>query len=228
MWASIGRASPQPVLESVPGTVVPLAQARGRQLERFRFSRKRWKPLQLLVLRNSGRLAAHFSWNCSGGKLHHRRRSTGGYAIQVGVDVGGTFTDIILERSGEGGNGQVVVVTKVSSTPHDLLIERAEILKVCELAGVQPGEIDAVFHGTTVATNMLIERAGAEVGMIHARLPRHHPHMARHKRPTISRYKFDPALAVEAADPAATACAGDEAHHAADRPNRRCRWRKTR
>ena len=38
--------------------------------------------------------------------------------IRVGVDVGGTFTDIVLERSGTGGEQQVVV-TKVSSTPHD-------------------------------------------------------------------------------------------------------------
>ena len=42
-------------------------------------------------------------------------------------------------------------------------------MKVCELAGVAPGEVDAVFHGTTVATNMVIERNGAEVGMITTR-----------------------------------------------------------
>lgn len=111
--------------------------------------------------------------------------------IRVGVDVGGTFTDIILERSGEGGNGQVVV-TKVSSTPHDQSEGVLQgILKVCELAGVQPGEIDAVFHGTTVATNMLIERAGAEVGMITTRGFRDILHMARHKRPHNFSLQFD-------------------------------------
>lgn len=111
--------------------------------------------------------------------------------IRVGVDVGGTFTDIILERSGEGGNGQVVV-TKVSSTPHDQSEGVLQgILKVCELAGVQPGEIDAVFHGTTVATNMVIERAGAEVGMITTRGFRDILHMARHKRPHNFSLQFD-------------------------------------
>ncbi len=111
--------------------------------------------------------------------------------IRVGVDVGGTFTDIILERSGEGGNGQVVV-TKVSSTPHDQSEGVLQgILKVCVLAGVKPGEIDAVFHGTTVATNMVIERAGAEVGMITTRGFRDILHMARHKRPHNFSLQFD-------------------------------------
>jgi N-methylhydantoinase A len=76
--------------------------------------------------------------------------------IRIGVDVGGTFTDIILERSGDGAAGQVVV-TKVSSTPHDQSEGVVEgILKVAALAGVEPGAIDAVFHGTTVATNMVL------------------------------------------------------------------------
>lgn len=111
--------------------------------------------------------------------------------IRVGVDVGGTFTDIVLERSGQGG-GQQVVVTKVPSTPHDQSegVVRG-ILKVCELAGVAPDAIDAVFHGTTVATNMVIERAGAEVGMITTRGFRDILHMARHKRPHNFSLQFD-------------------------------------
>ena len=59
--------------------------------------------------------------------------------IRVGVDVGGTFTDIVLERSGDGVEQQVVV-TKVSSTPHDQSEAVVEgILKVAALAGVEPG-----------------------------------------------------------------------------------------
>ncbi|MDQ6434283.1 hydantoinase/oxoprolinase family protein [Mesorhizobium sp. LHD-90] len=111
--------------------------------------------------------------------------------IRVGVDVGGTFTDIVLERSGEGGERKVVV-TKVSSTPHDQSEGVVEgILKVCALAGMKPGEIDAVFHGTTVSTNMVIERAGAKVGMITTRGFRDILHMARHKRPHNFSLQFD-------------------------------------
>lgn len=111
--------------------------------------------------------------------------------IRVGVDVGGTFTDIVLERSDAAG-GQQVVVTKVSSTPHDQSQGVVQgILKVCELAGVAPDAIGAVFHGTTVATNMVIERAGAEVGMITTRGFRDILHMARHKRPHNFSLQFD-------------------------------------
>ena len=111
--------------------------------------------------------------------------------IRIGVDVGGTFTDIVLERSGQGGE-QRVVVTKVSSTPRDQSQGVVEgILKVCGIAGIEPGAIDAVFHGTTVATNMVIERSGAEVGMITTRGFRDILHMARHKRPHNFSLQFD-------------------------------------
>jgi N-methylhydantoinase A len=110
--------------------------------------------------------------------------------IRVGVDVGGTFTDIILEHVVDGERR--VAVTKVPSTPQDQsegVI--AGILKVCGLAGVTPGAIEAVFHGTTVATNMVIERAGAKVGMITTRGFRDILHMARHKRPHNFSLQFD-------------------------------------
>jgi N-methylhydantoinase A len=111
--------------------------------------------------------------------------------IRVGVDVGGTFTDIVLERSRHGGEQQVVV-TKVASTPHDQSEAVVQgILKVCGLAGVEPGDIEAVFHGTTVATNMVIERSGARVGMITTRGFRDILHMARHKRPHNFSLQFD-------------------------------------
>ncbi|PSM16167.1 hydantoinase/oxoprolinase family protein [Nitratireductor sp. StC3] len=111
--------------------------------------------------------------------------------IRVGVDVGGTFTDIILERADAGGK-QSVVVTKVSSTPHDQSEGVVQgILNVCEMAGVEPGAIDAVFHGTTVATNLVIERGGARVGMITTRGFRDIMHMGRHKRPHNFSLQFD-------------------------------------
>lgn len=113
--------------------------------------------------------------------------------IRVGVDVGGTFTDIVLERTGTGGNkDQQVVVTKVPSTPHDQSEGVvAGVLQVCKQAGVAPGDIDVVFHGTTVATNMVIERNGADVGMLTTRGFRDIMHMARHKRPHNFSLQFD-------------------------------------
>ncbi|MCC6205832.1 MAG: hydantoinase/oxoprolinase family protein [Hyphomicrobiales bacterium] len=110
--------------------------------------------------------------------------------IRIGVDVGGTFTDIILERV--AGSDRQVVVTKVPSTPHDQSEGVVNgVLKVCALAGVEPGAVDAVFHGTTVATNMIIERAGAKVGMVTTRGFRDILHMGRHKRPHNFSLQFD-------------------------------------
>ena len=111
--------------------------------------------------------------------------------IRVGVDVGGTFTDIVLERSGAHG-GQSIFVHKVSSTPEDQSVGVVKgIVEVCKIAGVAPADVDVVFHGTTVATNMVIERKGAEVGMITTRGFRDILHMARHKRPHNFSLQFD-------------------------------------
>ncbi len=113
--------------------------------------------------------------------------------IRVGVDVGGTFTDIVLERTRSAGDAeQQVVVTKVPSTPHDQSEGVTNgVLQVCNMAGVERGDIDVLFHGTTVATNMVIERNGAEVGMLTTKGFRDILHMARHKRPHNFSLQFD-------------------------------------
>ena len=111
--------------------------------------------------------------------------------IRVGVDVGGTFTDIVLERSGKSG-AQSIFVHKVASTPADQSIGVVKgIVEICKMAGVAAGDVDMVFHGTTVATNMVIERKGAEVGMITTRGFRDILHMARHKRPHNFSLQYD-------------------------------------
>ena len=100
--------------------------------------------------------------------------------IRVGVDVGGTFTDIVLEQI-DGKGSRAVHVTKVPSTPQDQSEAVVQgILKVCQIADVMPGQVDQVFHGTTVATNMVIERDGAKVGMLTTRGFRDIMHMGRH------------------------------------------------
>ena len=111
--------------------------------------------------------------------------------IRVGVDVGGTFTDIVLERT-LGDGRQQVVVHKVPSTPADQSEGVVKgVVEICGIAGVGPGDIDMLVHGTTVATNMVIERKGAEVGMITTRGFRDILHMARHKRPHNFSLQFD-------------------------------------
>ena len=70
---------------------------------------------------------------------------------RVGVDVGGTNTDLVLESA------RGVHVHKVPSTPHD---QSEGVLKglreLCDMAGVAPRDIDLIVHGTTVATNITI------------------------------------------------------------------------
>ena len=72
---------------------------------------------------------------------------------RLGVDVGGTFTDLILvdEKSGS------IHTAKVPSTPADSSIGVMNgVAKVCDNAGVDPSEIAQVMHGTTVATNTVL------------------------------------------------------------------------
>jgi N-methylhydantoinase A len=85
---------------------------------------------------------------------------------RLGVDVGGTFTDLLLvnERTGQTWKA------KVSSTPADQSegVLRG-IERVCGLACVSAEEIDHVMHGTTVATNTVLTGTGARVGLVTTR-----------------------------------------------------------
>lgn len=82
---------------------------------------------------------------------------------RVAIDVGGTFTDVVLQSEADGH----VYVTKVPSTPADQSIGLIQgIKKVCEEASVDPSAIYSMIHGTTVATNAVLEGKGAKVGLI--------------------------------------------------------------
>ncbi|MCI9869866.1 hydantoinase B/oxoprolinase family protein [Arthrobacter humicola] len=99
---------------------------------------------------------------------------------RIGVDVGGTFTDLYFSDDDQ----RIAVVEKVPSTPHDpseAVING--IIKLCEKAGVSLSEIDQLVHGTTVATNTALTHTGAEVGMITTEGFRDILHIARHKKP---------------------------------------------
>lgn len=111
---------------------------------------------------------------------------------RIGVDVGGTFTDLVLEASADDGGNTRVFVHKVPSTPEDQSkgVLRG-VLEICELAGIAPGEVKLIVHGTTVATNITIEHNGAEVGMLTTRGFRDILHIGRHKRPHNFSLQFD-------------------------------------
>src|SRR4051812_5001670 len=98
----------------------------------------------------------------------------------VGVDIGGTFTDLMLYDTESGS----VHVHKVPSTPdapeHAMVAGLAEL---CAAADLSPSDVDAVFHGTTVATNAVLEHDGARTGMITTRGFRDIVHIGRHQRP---------------------------------------------
>jgi N-methylhydantoinase A len=80
----------------------------------------------------------------------------------VGVDVGGTFTDVVLADS----NGQLHV-DKVPTTPDDPRVGVMEsIRRALGRAGVAPGSVSRVVHGTTLATNVILERKGSPLAFV--------------------------------------------------------------
>jgi N-methylhydantoinase A len=98
----------------------------------------------------------------------------------VGVDIGGTFTDFMLYDTESGS----VHVHKVPSTPDEP--ERAMVgglAELCTNAGLSASDVTGVFHGTTVATNAVLEHKGALAGMITTRGFRDVVHIGRHQRP---------------------------------------------
>src|SRR5215470_105923 len=84
-------------------------------------------------------------------------------AYRLGVDVGGTFTDLFLVDDGDHRQWRV----KTPSTPSDpsqgVL---SGVARICEQAGIAPADLGNVVHGTTVATNAVLESKGARVGLI--------------------------------------------------------------
>jgi N-methylhydantoinase A len=97
----------------------------------------------------------------------------------IGVDVGGTFTDIVYCDMSTGD----VAIHKVSTTPDDpsrAIIEG--VTEICAAAGAAPESIDYLLHGTTTATNAVLEHKGARTGMVTNQGFRDIVHIARHQR----------------------------------------------
>ena len=85
----------------------------------------------------------------------------GNSAIRMGVDIGGTFTDVVIEV--EGAQFSTKVLTTYIA-PENAIIDGMH--QVCAKAGVAPSDIGQIIHGTTLATNALIERRGAKTALI--------------------------------------------------------------
>lgn len=81
--------------------------------------------------------------------------------IRLGVDIGGTFTDVVLETP--DGRFSTKVLTTYGK-PEDAIIDGLKT--VTAKAGVPPQDISQIIHGTTLATNALIERRGASTALI--------------------------------------------------------------
>jgi N-methylhydantoinase A len=82
--------------------------------------------------------------------------------VQIGVDIGGTFTDIVaLDARGR------LTLAKVPSTPKDLLDGiAAATTKVLALTGATPADVERFIHGTTIATNAVLEQKGAVTAVL--------------------------------------------------------------
>lgn len=82
---------------------------------------------------------------------------------RLGVDVGGTFTDVLLVEETSGATWRA----KTASTPSDQSVGVLNgIGKVCAEAGISLSDVSQVLHGTTVATNAILEGKGATVGLV--------------------------------------------------------------
>jgi N-methylhydantoinase A len=105
---------------------------------------------------------------------------------RIGVDVGGTNTDLVLECD------HGVFYHKVPTTLKNQAIGVVGgVRRICELAGISTEEVETIVHGTTTATNITIEHNGAECGMLTSRGFRDILHIGRHKRPYNFSLHFD-------------------------------------
>jgi N-methylhydantoinase A len=83
--------------------------------------------------------------------------------LKLGVDVGGTFTDVLVLAE----NSDELTIAKVLSTPDDQSAGViAGIASACEKRGISPSELELILHGSTVVTNMILESKGAAGGLV--------------------------------------------------------------
>lgn len=105
---------------------------------------------------------------------------------RIGVDVGGTNTDLVLECA------KGVFYHKVPTTLKNQSIGVVDGVRgICDRAGIDTSEVEVIVHGTTTATNITIEHNGSECGMLTTEGFRDILHIGRHKRPYNFSLHFD-------------------------------------
>jgi N-methylhydantoinase A len=97
----------------------------------------------------------------------------------IGVDIGGTFTDVFLIDN----ETETQSIHKVSTTDDPSVGALRGIREICEMTSTAPEDVDYVLHGTTIATNAVLEHDGVETGMITTENYRDISHIGRHQRP---------------------------------------------
>jgi N-methylhydantoinase A len=105
-------------------------------------------------------------------------------SVRIGIDVGGTFTDFTVLSTAEVSLHHF----KVPSTPHDPSIAIHDGLQRVFEAGYRPDSVEYIGHGTTVATNIIIERQGTLTGLITTKGQRDVLEIARQQRPHLYDY----------------------------------------
>ena len=106
--------------------------------------------------------------------------SYGTASIFVGVDVGGTFTDFVLADLDTGS----IAIHKVPTVSRDPAVGvMTGLTELCARVGVPLEQVKHVYHGTTIATNTMLEHDGAKTGLITTAGFRDILHIGRHQRP---------------------------------------------
>lgn len=97
----------------------------------------------------------------------------------IGVDIGGTFTDIIYTDT----DTDVSYIHKTPTTKDPSIGMVKGITELCGRYHINTEDIDHIFHGTTIATNAILEHKGANVGFITTKGYRDLLQIGRHQRP---------------------------------------------
>ncbi|MEX2614050.1 MAG: hydantoinase/oxoprolinase family protein [Gaiellaceae bacterium] len=102
-------------------------------------------------------------------------------AYRLGVDVGGTFTDLFLVGDDNGGGRFRVKTPSTPSDPSQGVL--SGVRRICDEAGITVSEVQNILHGTTVATNAVLESKGARVGLVTTQGFQQILHLARSQTP---------------------------------------------
>ena len=105
--------------------------------------------------------------------------------LRVAVDIGGTFTDLVAYDE----DTHELTTVKTPSTPPGFI---DGVMSALDKAGIEPGEVTGFKHGSTIATNAIIERRGAETGLVTTKGMRDVLGAGRANRPDLFNSNWDP------------------------------------